>query len=108
MTDVFRSCSGQSYFTRQRNPNAPDWGICLADDFYLCCPWWRAEDRAGRQRRFRTFDDAERYRAKLEARMTVHRSEVRRLSGALAPGDAGRSAFGEAVTALLNGGERVS
>ena len=52
MPDMFRSCSGQSYFTRKRNANAPDWGICLSDDLHRACPWWRAEDKAGRMRRF--------------------------------------------------------
>jgi hypothetical protein len=58
--DMFFTCSGQNYF----NPKGPGWGISLRK--YNDCPWWRLEDRAGRQRRFRTYESAEKIRLKLE------------------------------------------
>jgi len=57
---IFRACSGQSYF----NPGGPDWGICLND--LASCPWWRLTDKAGRQRKFRTFEQAEKVRKRVE------------------------------------------
>lgn len=76
MSDTLRICSGQSYFTRKRNPDAPDWGICLAGDLLRKCPWWRLSDRAGRQRRFRTPEGAERHRARLEVALAPHAAEI--------------------------------
>lgn len=62
----FRSCSGQGYFTR----GGPDWGICL--DEWTLCPWWRFKDKAGRQRRFRTLEQAEKTRLRLERIIAAH------------------------------------
>jgi hypothetical protein len=61
VTQMFRSCSGQNYL----NPKGPGWGISLDDE--MSCPWWRLEDKAGRQRKFRTFEQAERMRVRLES-----------------------------------------
>jgi len=59
---LYRVCSGQN-----RKPGAPSWGICLADGLYTFCQWWRASDKAGRQRCFRTYEQAEKARLLLEA-----------------------------------------
>ena len=58
----YRICSGQS-----RTRGGPDWGICLADPFYRLCQWWRHETADGRrQLTYRTPEQAERVRQRLE------------------------------------------
>jgi len=73
---MYRICSGQS-----RKRGAPDWGICLADDKYQFCPWWRAESADGRRRlTYRTPEQAERKRLELEKQRIPARllAELRR------------------------------
>ena len=55
---VYRVCSGQ------RAPKGTrDWGICRADQI---APWWRAEDKRGRMRRFSTWQAAAKALHKME------------------------------------------
>ena len=58
---TYRPCSGQAGIGLP-NPRKNDWGVMKIDG----PPWWRARDKAGRQRLFPTFEKAEAYALALE------------------------------------------
>ena len=62
MKRQFYPCSGQKTKTRKN-----DWGIHSR----ALPPYWRARDKMGRQRSFKTFEDAEKAAVKMEREARV-------------------------------------